>query len=317
LLYAEDIYYGRICFFRDVTERKTMEGELQRSKEFLYSIINVLPQFVAWKDTNSIYLGCNHKLAEIAGVDSAEAIVGKTDYDLAWTEEEADFFRQCDRQVMETNLAQMHIIEPQTQAGGKQAWLDTSKIPLHDKDGQVIGILVVIDDITERKAAADALQASEAMLKQKAGELEATLTELQHTQVQLIQSEKMSALGQLVAGIAHEINNPVNFIYGNLAHVGSYVQDLIALLNCYQKEHSNPSSNLLNYIEEIEYDYLIDDLPKLLTSMKVGAERIREIVLSLRTFSRLNTTRLSNFIGIDPPLPPLIRGEIEAFSPPY
>jgi two-component system, NtrC family, sensor kinase len=166
--------------------------------------------------------------------------------------------------------------------------LDRYTAPIHSPDGIYYGRIWFFRDVTERKMALEALQASETLIKQKAAQLEATLSELQQTQMQLIQSEKMSALGQLVAGVAHEINNPVNFIYGNLAHTGYYVQDLISLLDMYKQECPNPSASVLACMEEIEYDYLISDLPKLLSSMKVGAERIREIVLSLRTFSRLD-----------------------------
>ncbi len=287
-IYSENVYYGRIWFFRDVTERKAVEEELQRSKEFLQLLINVLPQAVVWKNFSSVCLGCNQKFAAIAGMDTPEQIIGKTDYDLAWTREEAEFLRACDKQVMQANEAQLHIIRQQHLADGTTAWMDICKLPLRDKLGKVIGLLAVSEDITERKASADAILASEALLKQKATELAATLTKLQNTQVQLIQSEKMSALGQLVAGVAHEINNPVNFIYGNLAHTGYYVQDLISLLDCYGQEYPNPSAKVLSYMKEIEYEYLVSDLPKLLTSMKHGAERIREIVQSLRTFSRLD-----------------------------
>lgn len=120
----------------------------------------------------------------------------------------------------------------------------------------------------------------------QAQQLEQALQELQQTQAQLVQSEKMSSLGQLVAGVAHEINNPVSFIYGNLIHAAGYTQDLLGLLGLYQQHYPNPISEIQSEIEAIELDYLMEDLPKLLDSMKVGAERICEIVSSLRNFSR-------------------------------
>ncbi|MEG4337129.1 PAS domain S-box protein [Microcoleus sp. D3_18_C2] len=119
-------------------------------------------------------------------------------------------------------------------------------------------------------------------------QLEETLRELQRTQTQLIQSEKMSSLGQLVAGVAHEINNPVNFIYGNLSYTSEYTQNLLKMLRLYQKEYPQPSARIVDARDDLEIDYLIEDLPKILASMKVGADRIRDIVLSLRTFSRLD-----------------------------
>lgn len=122
----------------------------------------------------------------------------------------------------------------------------------------------------------------------KSFELEKTIRQLQQTQTQLIQSEKMSSLGQLVAGVAHEINNPVNFIYGNLVHATDYIADLLRLINIYQTCYPNPRAEVQEELEAIELDYLVKDLPKLIDSMKVGAERIREIVKSLRTFSRLD-----------------------------
>ncbi|MEM8638977.1 MAG: ATP-binding protein [Cyanobacteria bacterium P01_G01_bin.54] len=133
-----------------------------------------------------------------------------------------------------------------------------------------------------------ALQASEARERQKSAELAQALKQLQTTHMQLVQSEKMSSLGQLVAGIAHEINNPVNFIYGNLVHTERYVQDLLNLIDRYQQEHAHPSHALQEQMEEIDFDFMLEDLPNILQSMRVGATRIQEIVKSLRNFSRLD-----------------------------
>ncbi|ABA21602.1 Serine/Threonine protein kinase and Signal Transduction Histidine Kinase (STHK) with GAF sensor [Trichormus variabilis ATCC 29413] len=118
--------------------------------------------------------------------------------------------------------------------------------------------------------------------------LQQTLQELQRTQTQLIQSEKMSSLGQMIAGIAHEINNPINFIHGNIAHASEYVQDLLNLVTIYQRECPNYSDILAEEYAQIDIDFLAEDLPKILNSMRVGSSRIRNIVLSLRNFSRLD-----------------------------
>ncbi|MEO1377379.1 MAG: ATP-binding protein [Cyanobacteria bacterium J06635_10] len=128
----------------------------------------------------------------------------------------------------------------------------------------------------------------EIQVQERTQELEDTLKELQYTQTQLIQREKMSSLGQLVAGIAHEINNPVNFIHGNLDYTKDYLQDLLHLVELYQEEYPNPTAAIEEEIENIELEFLQEDLPNILNSMQTGSERIREIVKSLRTFSRLD-----------------------------
>ncbi|MEA5573045.1 ATP-binding protein, partial [Calothrix sp. UHCC 0171] len=129
-------------------------------------------------------------------------------------------------------------------------------------------------------------------LTQKATQLESTLQELQRTQSQLIQAEKMSGLGQLVAGIAHEINNPINFIYGNMQPASEYVTSLIELNHLYQKNYPQPIPEIEDKIADMELDFLVNDLQKLFKSMKLGADRIRQIVLSLRNFSRLDEAEI-------------------------
>ncbi|MEH2066484.1 MAG: AAA family ATPase [Nostoc sp.] len=132
------------------------------------------------------------------------------------------------------------------------------------------------------------LEISETQAREKARQLEQTLDELKLTQSQMVQSEKMSSLGQLVAGVAHEINNPVSFIYGNLTYVNNYVKDLMSVVQIYQQQNQNLPPKIQNEIDAIDLDFLMEDLPKLLASMKVGTDRIRQIVLSLRNFSRLD-----------------------------
>ncbi|MBE9003319.1 GAF domain-containing sensor histidine kinase [Nostoc sp. LEGE 12447] len=132
------------------------------------------------------------------------------------------------------------------------------------------------------------LEISETQAREKAKQLEHTLDELKLTQSQMVQSEKMSSLGQLVAGVAHEINNPVSFIYGNLTYVNNYVKDLMSLVQLYQQQNQNLPPQVQNEIDAIDLDFLMEDLPKLLASMQVGTDRIRQIVLSLRNFSRLD-----------------------------
>ncbi|MEG4203043.1 AAA family ATPase [Microcoleus sp. Pol7_A1] len=127
--------------------------------------------------------------------------------------------------------------------------------------------------------------------QEKSQQLEKSFNELQQAQLQLIQGEKMSALGNLVAGVAHEINNPVGFISGNITEANAAVGDLISHLKLYQEEVINPSSKIAQDAEDIDLEYLIEDLPKMLGSMKVGCDRIRNISTSLRTFSRADTTR--------------------------
>lgn len=176
--------------------------------------------------------------------------------------------------------------------------------PIPASDGSIIGVLTLESRNLQRirslpqqdliLAACRILgvrieqaQAQE-QLMQQTQQLEQALSELQRAQLQLVQTEKMSSLGQLVAGVAHELNNPVSFIQGNLPYAEQYIQDLLQVLSLYQQQYPEPDAGLQSAIADIELPFIQQDLPRLLNSMRVGSNRIRDIVLSLRNFSRLD-----------------------------
>jgi two-component system NtrC family sensor kinase len=157
----------------------------------------------------------------------------------------------------------------------------TIRLPVDSQDE--VGLLAQgFNQMTEQ------LKLRDQQLYAQMQQLETTLKQLHRTQNQMVQSEKMSALGQMVAGVAHEINNPINFIYGNLTHIEQYFQELLGLINYYQHGFDKSSQSLPDELDEVDLDFISEDLQKILQSMNVGANRIRNIVLSLRNFSRLD-----------------------------
>ena len=254
---------------------------LYRTTQILQTVLDTLPQIICWKDRNSVFMGCNNSFLSASGYATQTEVVGKDDNEMPWADQ-IDWYQECDRRVMESGQAELHITETLTNAEGQCVWLDTSKAPLRDTDGDVFGVLIAVEDVSDRKRA-------EETIVQKTQELEQTLLALQSTQLQMIQNEKMATLGDLVAGVAHEINNPIGFLNGSISNAKDYIQDLFSHIDLYQQHYPNEAASIKGNAEKIELEFLIEDLPELLNSMQNATDRIKNISTSLRTFSRADS----------------------------
>ncbi|MDZ8183914.1 MAG: AAA family ATPase [Nostoc sp. ChiSLP02] len=260
--------------------------DLQASKTLLHKLANNIPgviyQLCLSKDGVASMPYISSGCYQLYGIP-AEEFLSENSYQSLRGLEHPEDSAQVEKLIMESaqNLTtfqhEWRIITPT----GQLKWIQAVSQPEAQEDGSLVwdGVLL---DITERKQA-------EAIVQQKSQELEQALQNLQQAQLQIVQNEKMSALGNLVAGVAHEINNPVGFINGNIQPAYEGVQDLFNLLDCYQEKFPQPGEEIEAEIENIDLEYLRSDLPKLISSMKEGVHRIREISNSLRTFSRADS----------------------------
>ncbi len=276
--------YRLVSTALNITQRRQAETALLNSLKESADIKFALEQaaIVAITDESGNIEYVNDKFCEISQY-SREELIGKNHRIVNSGNHPKSLFTQMWETITNGKVWRGEI---QNCAKDKSLyWVDTTIVPMLNEEGKPQHYIAIRNDITARKQA-------ETEVNQKAKDLENTLSELQRAQTQLVQSEKMSGLGQLVAGVAHEINNPVNFIYGNLNHANNYIQDLLEIIETYRINYPQPALEIQELTEELDLEFLVEDLPKLLSSMKVGAQRIREIVASLRNFSRMDEAQM-------------------------
>ena len=275
---------------RYAVERQLSLEALRLSEEKYRSVVNNIKEVIFQTDTNGNWTFLNLAWTEITRFSIKESL-GKPFLDYIYPGD-----RQRNQVVFRTLIEgkkddSRYQIRYLTKLRGYR-WIEVQARLTFSSDGKISGTTGTLNDITEQKLAQEALSESVARERQKAEELEIALRELQRTEAKLIQNEKMVSLGQLVAGVAHEINNPVGFIYSNINPAREYAASLLQVIDLYQQQYPDPPTKIQEEMAEIDLDFVKEDFPRLLESMREGANRIQEIVLSLQNFSHLDKAEM-------------------------
>ncbi|MDZ8093747.1 MAG: AAA family ATPase [Nostoc sp. DedQUE05] len=281
-LYERSLEYAQ-QLERSLEELSAAQSVFQASQQKLQLLVQQTPLAVIEWDTNYHVTDWNPGAERIFGYSKQEAL--------------GCGFKFIIPEIIQAEMERVSV-EIISQEGGNYsinenmtkdgkiiicAWYNN---PLVNADGESIGVASLADDITEQQVALRDRKVAEVQLQQKAQELETALQNLQQAQLQMVQTEKMSALGNLVAGVAHEMNNPLGFIAASLKQAKPTIADIVEHLRLYQESLPNKSDEIEDHAEEIDLDYSLEDLPKMIDSMSMACDRLKNISTSLRTFSR-------------------------------
>ena len=281
---------------RSEQHRMAAEEALKHSQAFYHSLVENLPQNIFRKDLEGRFSFGNKRFCTELGV-TPEKLLGKTDFDF-FPHELAERYRHADAAVISSGRM-FEAVEEHVTPDGKKLYVQVMKNPIYDADGNAIGIQGIFWDVTDKKHSEAILQQTNRLLTEAVNSERQAIEKLKMAQSALVQTEKLAGLGQMVAGVAHEINNPLSFVNNNVAVLQRDVAALKELLLLYRQggeiiaTHNDELATWIREMEEhIDLPYTLGNLDEILIRSRDGLRRIQQIVRDLRDFARLDESDL-------------------------